>query len=330
MQTETAAPTAGSPPPLRISRTFPVRRELVFKAWSSAEHVKAWFSPEVYTCPEAQVEMRVGGAFDVLMRSPGGEEHWTRGRFTEVSPYDRLVLDIGATDAAGRRLFDALTEVSFIEVEGGTRMDVVQSYTFRDPAMAAPMVAGAAEGWRTTLDKLEREMARITNAEPVDDHAAAKARIPEAASRSVAHATFHLERTYDAPVARVWTALTERGAKDQWFGGGDFQWLERSMDVRPGGTEHAKGRWPSGVVSTFDATYYDVIPNQRLVYAYEMHLDERKISVSVATMQLQAEGAKTTLLVTEQGAFLDGYDDAGSREHGTRALLEALGRSVEG
>ena len=98
--------------------------------------------------------------------------------------------------------------------------------------------------------------------------------------------------------------------------------------MRVGGRERVRGRWQSGVVSTFDAIYHDVVPNERLVYSYEMHLDDKKISVSLATMQLQAEGAKTTLMVTEQGAFLDGYDDAGSRERGTGYLLDALGASL--
>ncbi|MBV9511600.1 MAG: SRPBCC family protein [Caulobacteraceae bacterium] len=165
----------------------------------------------------------------------------------------------------------------------------------------------------------------------IEAHAAAKARIPPAATRSVAHATFHLERTYDASTARVWTALTDPAAKALWFGppSGEVEIIERALDVRPAGRERLKGRWGGGVVSTFDATYYDVIANERLVYAYEMHLDDRKISVSVATIQLQADGKRTRLLVTEQGAFLDGYDDAGSRERGTAELLDALGRSLE-
>jgi uncharacterized protein YndB with AHSA1/START domain len=147
----------------------------------------------------------------------------------------------------------------------------------------------------------------------------------------VVHATFHLERTYDAPVARVWKALTDEAAKQKWFGGtpGSWELLERRMDVRAGGSERLKGRWEGGVVSTFDAIYHDVIPNERLVYSYEMHLDDKKISVSLATMELKAEGGKTTLMVTEQGAFLDGYDDAGSREHGTGHLLDALGASLK-
>ena len=93
--------------------------------------------------------------------------------------------------------------------------------------------------------------------------------------------------------------------------------------------ERVAGRWEGGVVSTFEATYHDVVPNERLVYTYEMHLDDKKISVSLATMQLKAEGGMTRLMVTEQGAFLDGYDDAGSREEGTRHLLDAIGASLE-
>ncbi len=306
------------PPPLKVSRTFHAQRETVFKAWSSSDHVKRWFSPETYTAPDARVQMHVGGPFEVLMRSPGGEEHWTRGTFVEVTPPSRLVIDMHAVDGKGEPLFRAYTEVEFFDALGGTRMEVTQTYTFIDPAMAAPMVAGAPEGWRTTLDKLEQEVLRMTGAK--DDVA-----------RSVVHATFHLERTYDAPVARVWLALTDEAAKSKWFSGTPGQWelLERRMDVRPGGRERVRGRWEGGVVSTFDAAYYDVIPNQRLVYSYEMHLDDKKISVSLATMQLKADSGKTTLTVTEQGAFLDGYDDAGSREHGTGHLLDALGASLK-
>jgi len=195
-------------------------------------------------------------------------------------------------------------------------MDVVQTYTLIDPSMAW-MVAGAPEGWRTTLDKLEKEVVRMQGG-------------AETGVRSVVHASFHLERTYDASVARVWKALTDEKAKQKWFSGPPGRWelLERHMDVRVGGSERVKGRWEGGVVSAFDATYHDVIPHERLIYSYVMHLNDKKISVSLATMQLKAEGDKTTLQVSEQGAFLDGYDDAGSREHGTGHLLDALGASL--
>jgi uncharacterized protein YndB with AHSA1/START domain len=304
-------------PPLRLSRVFHARRKTVFSAWTTAAHVRRWFCPESFTIPEAKVEPRPGGAFDVLMRSPAGEEHWIRGRFAEIVPETRLVIDMQVTDGAGKPLFAAHTEVDFADALGGTRLDVLQSYTLIDPA-AAWMLTGAPEGWRSTLDKLEREVVRLQGG-------------AETGIRSVVHATFRLERRYDAPVARVWRAFTDGTAKAKWFGGPPDRWqlLERHMDVRPGGRERLRGRWEGGVVSTFDATYLDVIANERLVYAYEMHLNEKKISASLATIELTAEGAGTSLRITEQGAFLDGYDDAGSREQGTGLLFDALGASLK-
>lgn len=308
---ETTAPT-----PLRLSRVLHARPETVFRAWTTARHIRRWFSPENFSVLEAAVEPTIGGSFALLMRSPAGEEHWLRGTFTEVTPYTRLVIALLVTDAAGRGLFHAHTEVTFADALGGTRLDLIQTYRLVDPSKAW-MIEGAPNGWRTTLDKLEREVIHMQGAS-------------ETGGRSVVHATFHLERTYDAPAARVWRALTDEQAKQQWFAGTPGKWelIERRMDVRVGGTERLKGRWEGGVVSTFDAIYHDVIPHHRLVYSYVMHLDDKKISVSLATMQLRERNGGTALTVTEQGAFLDGYDDAGSRERGTGFLLDALGRSL--
>jgi uncharacterized protein YndB with AHSA1/START domain len=303
--------------PFRVSRSFAAPRETVFKAWSSADHVRRWFTPEGLSTPHARVQMHVGGPFEVCMRAPDGTEHWVRGSFTEVSPPDRLVLDTRVEDATGHVLFHCLTEVDFVEALGGTRMDVVQTYRLDDPE-AAWMVSGAPEGWRSTLDNLVREIARMRGEAEV--------------KRSVVHATFRLERTYGASVDRVFSALSDEKAKSRWFGGTPGQWelLERHMDFRVGGTERLKGRWEGGVTSTFDACYHDIVPRERIVYSYEMHLDDKKISVSLATMELEALGPKRTRLkVTEQGAFLDGYDDAGMRERGTAMLLDRLGESVK-
>src|SRR5262249_45674438 len=148
----------------------------------------------------------------------------------------------------------------------GTRLDIVQTYTLLY-ASKAWMVEGAPSGWNSTLDKLEQEVLRMRGA-------------TETPGRSAVHASFTLERTYQAPVARVWQALTHPSAKEKWFAGtpGEWELLERHMDVRVGGSERVKGRWKGGTVSTFDAIYHDVIANERLVYSYVMHLDEKKIS----------------------------------------------------
>ena len=127
----------------------------------------------------------------------------------------------------------------------------------------------------------------------------------------------------------MFRALSDQAAKARWFEGGEgWVVLERDMDVRPGGRERLQGRWASGMVTTFDAVYFDVVPNQRLVYGYEMRLDDRKISVSLATIELRPRATGTRFTITEQGAFLDGYDDAGSREHGTGPCFGSIGRGA--
>src|SRR5580658_8646162 len=120
-QSSDSGSAAGSrqPPPFKVSRTFHARRETVFKAWSTADHVRNWFSPLGYSVPEARVEMHVGGAFEVCMQSPAGEKHWTRGTFVEVAPHSRLVIDMHAVDLAGRPLFRAYTEVTFTDAQAG-------------------------------------------------------------------------------------------------------------------------------------------------------------------------------------------------------------------
>jgi uncharacterized protein YndB with AHSA1/START domain len=306
------------PAPLRVSRVFAAPRETVFKAWSSADHIKRWFCPSSYTVPEAKVEMRVGGAFEVCMRSPEGMEHWTRGTFTEVVSPERLTIDHHVIDpCGGGPLFSALTQVAFIDNGGGrTLMEVIQTYTLADGAQVEQMLKGAPEGWRQTLDKLEAEVKRIHE---------------QGGGRSVVHGAFHLERTYDATAEQVYRALSDEAAKNRWFYGPEgWRLIERAMDFRVGGRERAKGRFDAGVTTTFDAIYHDIVPRERIVYTYEMHLDERKISVSLATLQIKPAGqGRTTLLVDEQGAFLDGYDDAGARERGTGDLLDKLGASLK-
>jgi uncharacterized protein YndB with AHSA1/START domain len=147
--------------------------------------------------------------------------------------------------------------------------------------------------------------------------------------RNVVHATFRLERTYPAPPPRVFAAWASAEAKAQWFDGPEgTEIYERSLDCRTGGSERLWGRHPSGKVSDFQARYFEVIPDARIIYGYDMWVDGVKLSVSLATIEFHAEGGGTRLVMTEQGAFLDGYDDAGSREEGTAWLLEKLGRAL--
>jgi uncharacterized protein YndB with AHSA1/START domain len=147
--------------------------------------------------------------------------------------------------------------------------------------------------------------------------------------RSVTHATFVIERTYEASPARVFGAWSDPIAKRRWFSGPE-EWQQgpHELDFRVGGRERASGGPKGGPVHIYEALYWDIVSNERIVSTYDMHMDKTRTSVSLATVEFKAEGSGTRLVYTEHGAFLDGHDNPAQREQGTRDLLEALDAEV--
>ena len=134
-------------------------------------------------------------------------------------------------------------------------------------------------------------------------------------SRSVMHSTFAIERTYDATPARVFAAFADPARKRRWFSGPE-EWGpdEHELDFRVGGREVSRGGPPGAPVITYEARYYDIVPDERIVFAYEMLAGDARMSVSLATVELTPVGAATRLVYTEQDTFLDGFDNAAQRE----------------
>ncbi len=148
----------------------------------------------------------------------------------------------------------------------------------------------------------------------------------ETAARSVVHDSFTLERTYPASPERVFAAWTTIEAKSHWFGNEEsLEPLgEHTLDFRVGGGEHLAAK-AEGKVFTFDATYYDIVDNERIVWAYDMTMDGRRISASLGTVEIIPVPGGTRLVLTEQGAFLDGLDTSAQRAEGTEQFLDNLG-----
>jgi uncharacterized protein YndB with AHSA1/START domain len=147
--------------------------------------------------------------------------------------------------------------------------------------------------------------------------------------RSVSHETFAVERTYPASPSRVFAAWADPDAKARWFGDPDSGVEEYELDFRVGGREFNRGVH-EGSAYTYEARYQDIVAGERIVYAYDMHLGDQRISVSLGTVELSPDGEGTRLTYTEQGAFLDGLDSAAQRESGTGQLLDALEKYLQG
>ncbi|MEC0245165.1 SRPBCC family protein [Paenibacillus chitinolyticus] len=140
----------------------------------------------------------------------------------------------------------------------------------------------------------------------------------------VKHATFVVERVYAASPKRVYHAWADPDAKAKWFSKPDV------FDFRIGGREYSSGGPPEGPVFTFDASYQELVPDRRIVYTYTLDSGDTRISVSITTIELIAVEGGTKLIFTEQAAFFDGHDTPEVREHGTNAMLDALGKALEG
>lgn len=150
-------------------------------------------------------------------------------------------------------------------------------------------------------------------------------------SKPIIHGSFTIDRTYPFPPAKIFAALADPALKARWFVG-PLGWieLERRMDFRVGGEETVQGRHAAGMVSLFTARYHDIIPDERIIYAYDMHIDGTYLSASLATIELTPDGAGARLRFTEQGAYLDGSDGNESRREGTAGLLDRLGDFLKG
>jgi len=147
-------------------------------------------------------------------------------------------------------------------------------------------------------------------------------------NRQVTHATFSLERIYPVPPAQVFAAWADPAAKARWFTPGPGS--GHQLDFRVGGREVATGGPEGGPRMTFETLYRDIVPDQRIVYTSTLSAETDLVTVSLTTVEFTAgEGGGTRLVLTEQGAYLDGREEPAWREHGTADQLEALAAELK-
>ena len=124
-----------------ITRYFDAPIDLVYKVWTQPEHFAKWWGPHTFTSPVCEIDLRPGGRFQVVMRSPEGENLNLTGEYLEIIPQQKIVLQMytaghtpewhAVVNAARGLAADAepvnpLTTVLFEDAQGKTKVTVEQ------------------------------------------------------------------------------------------------------------------------------------------------------------------------------------------------------------
>ncbi|HEX6833926.1 MAG TPA: SRPBCC family protein [Rudaea sp.] len=140
----------------------------------------------------------------------------------------------------------------------------------------------------------------------------------------IVHDRFTIERFYEASAAEVFEAWSDPSLKARWFiGPPGWREVRRELDFRIGGEEVLEGRFDNGQ-TRFVARYYEIVADARIAYVYDMQLNGRHHSLSLATVELIPTRGATKLVFTEQVAFFDGTAGSAPREHGTAEHLDRI------
>jgi uncharacterized protein YndB with AHSA1/START domain len=248
-----------------ITREFDAPRELVFKAWTDAKHLAQWWGPRGFTNPVCRWDVRPGKAIYVVMRAPNGTDYPMGGEFREIVAPERLVFTSGALDAKGKLLFEFLHTVSLVERKGKTML-TIRSNVLKTTAGAGKYIGGFEAGMTQSLVRLSEHLA---------------ARTPPLV----------IERTYDAPVATVWRAITTKEDIKQW----SFDMKEFRPEV---GFEFQFYGEKDGVKFFHRCKITEVISEKKLAYTWRYEGYEGD---SLVTFELFPEGKKTRIKLTHEG-----------------------------
>ncbi|MBM0106442.1 SRPBCC family protein [Steroidobacter sp. S1-65] len=143
--------------------------------------------------------------------------------------------------------------------------------------------------------------------------------------RSASHTSFVIERDFPAPPSHVFFAWSDVEAKLSWSDcHTDARDSEFSMDFRHGGHEHYRVRLPDGMTLSVEKVFFDIVPDQRIIFGYDLVIGEKRLSASLVTVSFEPSRKGTHMTYTEQLALLDGFTDVEERIEGTNEGFDRL------
>ncbi len=146
---------------------------------------------------------------------------------------------------------------------------------------------------------------------------------------SATHTSFELQRDFAATPQAVFRAWADPAAKQRWSDCHGDNTVEYHLDFRVFGRETHMARTPEGITQQIEKVFFDIVPDSRIVFAYDIRVDARRLSVSLVTVEFQPGPQGTRMRYQEQLTYLDGHEDRAQRMHGTAEGLDRLRLEVE-
>lgn len=243
MSEHTESTTESASREVVITRVFDAPRELVFKAWTEAEHIARWWGPEGFTVPSCQSDPRPGGSLKIVMRGPDGTDYPVTGTYRELVSPERLVVESNAVDDAGNTLLEGLNTVTFADRDGKTEI-TLRAHAVALVPEAVPMLGGMEAGWTQSLQCLDDVLTGAVDRQIV------------------------ISRLFQAPREVVFATWTDREHLPAWWGPDGFGLTIHEMDVRPGGVWRFTMHGPDGVDYPNTIVYDEIVEPRRLVYTH--------------------------------------------------------------
>jgi uncharacterized protein YndB with AHSA1/START domain len=278
-----------------ITRLLNAPRELVFEAWTDPKHLINWWGPKGFTNTFKKADIRTGGEWVFIMHGPDGIDYPNRVFFEEIVRPERIVYTHGSDDINDPAQF----RVTATFEKQGAKTNLTMQLVFQTAAARDQVIRefGAIEGANQTMDRLESLLADFPGTPYV------------------------IERTYNAPVAKVWKAITNKDDMKKWY----FDLPEFRAEV--GFEFQFTGGKDENNQYLHLCKITEVVPEKKLTYSWRY---DGYAGISYVTFELSGEGNQTKLKLTHEGleTFPASNEDLSKRNFAT-GWSEIIGTSLK-
>ncbi|MCW5831657.1 MAG: SRPBCC domain-containing protein [Labilithrix sp.] len=257
---------------IRLTRVYDAPVRAVWDAWTIPEQVEKWWGPRGFTLTTHSKDLRAGGTWRYTMHGPDGVDHPNVTKYLVVEPYEKLVYDHGGTDE--RPALFRVT-VTFTEDGGKTTMEMISTLPSPEAAMEMAKFIKQAGG-NATWDRLAEHLEQTATGTQ----------------------SFVVNRTFDAPIARVFEMWTSPDHLVKWLPPAGTEMRFFRSEIAPGKSTFFVIAGAKGATHV-RVEYLAIEPPRRIVYTQQF-VDERERLAPAPGAESWPPTLRTTVLLTEE------------------------------